>query len=124
MFTRSQYINAILFILLIGVIIGYVYSNSKKIEKFPMYSVGIVKKFRESRGAPCIFYKFNVNNKTFHEMNIINYIDEKLIGKRFLVKFYKIDPSLSEILLYYPISDRSIVVPSEGWKEIPDFLPH
>lgn len=124
MFTRSQYINAILFILLISVIIGYVYNNSKKLEKFPMYSIGIVKKFQKSRGAPSIFYEFNVNNKMYKEFDNITYIDKKLIGKRFLVKFYKKDPSLSEILLYYPISDTSIVAPSEGWKEIPDFLPH
>lgn len=68
-----------------------------------------------------IRFNYNVKGKNYEATNIYALDPEVVIPARYLLQFSLEDHSFSTIYPAIPIPDSIREVPSEGWKEIPEW---
>lgn len=118
-----KWINRFFFILATSLLLWIcivVYYNSQKLKRESKISIGTVTKYKLYKLRYDYYYNFNVNNiKYIGAIHGESLKPNDVIGKRFYVRFYPLDPNISEILFDYPVSDSTIYAPVEGWKKLP-----
>ena len=70
-------------------------------------------------------YKFSYNGKFYDSNAMLNYTDyiqkgeSYFLNRRYFVKFYCHDPSISELDLDKTVPDTIVKIPSNGWDRLP-----
>jgi len=115
---KDKFVQGIILIVFLAILIFIGLSRSSHLKNNPRYTVGVVKKFTPNgRAGRSIIYDYYINNKLYSGSNNINFIEKKLIGKRYIVKFYKRNPNTSAIMLNLHVPDTLKCIPLDGWAE-------
>lgn len=118
-----KWINRIFFILAFSTLLWIcivVYSNSRNLKKQSKISIGIVTEYKLYKFRYDYYYNFSVRNIKYQGAKHGENLKPKdVIGKRFYVRYYPLDPHNSEILFDHPVSDSLMDAPQEGWEKLP-----
>jgi len=85
-----------------------------------IYTIGKIERFYDDHhSSPSVKYKFIYKGKSYEDFTAVEFINKKLIGKRFYVLFLGDYPSKSRILLDKPVPNKVKESPYNGWQELP-----
>lgn len=116
----SKYFLIGLGVLVIGSFIRDLFIYEPKLREKGKYTVGYIYKYSRHKGGATIFYEYKVGNKLWYSSSVDGEA-EKLLYKRFLVRYVYDEVDLSEILLQYPVPDSIKTSPPNGWKDLPEW---
>lgn len=90
-----------------------------KLEGNHRYTIGKIGEYNKVRFKYEYDYTFYINGKLYEGRSRGTKVTpSEMKGRKFFVKYYALDPSISDIILDKPASD-SIIIPDEGWLELP-----
>ena len=115
----KNYFVAILLIITLILVLYKMERNNDSLELNGYYTTGKILETYPVRGYFNVKFIYTVNNTDFIKINKISKIDSTLIGKNFIVKFSPDNPKNAMILLNYPITDSSRIIPKSVWKILP-----
>ena len=111
----SKYILIGFGLLVVGSFIRDLFIYGPKLREKGRYTIGIVYDYSQYKGGASIYYEYKVGNKLYYSNTAVGGIKKnKLLEKRFLVRYVYDDIDLSEILLVYPVPDSIKEAPPEG----------
>ena len=93
----------------------------RELEKKHRYTLGIITQIEyPSEGSKAADFYYRYKGQTFHGAFslLIGYENKFKVGDRIYVKFHPDNPDNSEVMEDIIVSD-SIIIPKEGWKEMP-----
>jgi len=120
---KSHLVNILGVIVILGGIFLYDFAKHKKLEKNHRYTIGTVKGVKSlSRGGVAILYNFRYAGIVYtgeRPTNLSESERNKLVDKRFIVKFNPDKPNVNSIELNNIIIDSTLKAPTKGWLELP-----
>lgn len=118
----SKYILIGFGLLVVGSFMRDIFIYGPRLREKGRYTIGIVYDYSQYKGGASIYYEYKVGNKLYYSNTAVGGIKKnKLLEKRFLVRYVYDDIDLSEILLVYPVPDSIKEAPPEGWKKMPEW---
>jgi citrate synthase I len=118
----SKYILIGFGLLVVGSFMRDIFIYGPRLREKGRYTIGIVYDYSQYKGGASIYYEYKVGNKLYYNNTAVGGIKKnKLLEKRFLVRYVYDDIDLSEILLVYPVPDSIKEAPPEGWKKKPEW---
>ncbi len=120
---KSHLINLLGVVVILGGIFLYDFAMHKKLEKTHRYTIGTVIGFKSlSRGGVAVLYNFSYAGIVYsgeRPTNLSENERDKLVDRRFIVKFNPDKPKLNSIELNTIIIDSLLKAPTKGWLELP-----
>ena len=118
----SKYILIGFGLLVVGSFMRDIFIYGPRLREKGRYTIGIVYDYSQYKGGASIYYEYKVGNKLYYSNTAVGGIKKnKLLEKRFLVRYVYDEIDLSEILLEYPVPDSIKEAPPEGWKKMPEW---
>ena len=105
-----------------GTFIKDFFINQPKLREKGKYTIRYIYQHSRHKGGATIYYKYKVWGKLYYSKDTAGGIKKnRLLEKRFLVRYVYDDIDLEEILLEYPVPDSIKEAPPEGWKKKPEW---
>ena len=118
----SKYILIGFGLLVVGSFMRDIFIYGPRLREKGRYTIGYIYQHSRYKGGATIYYKYKVGGKLYYSKDTAGGIKKnKLLEKRFLVRYVYNDIDLSEILLVYPVLDSIKEAPPEGWKKKPEW---
>lgn len=118
----SKYILIGFGVLVIGSFMRDIFIYGPRLREKGRYTIGYIYQHSRHKGGATIYYKYKVGGKLYYSKDTAGGIKKnRLLEKRFLVRYVYDDIDLSEILLVYPVPDSIKEAPLEGWKKKPEW---
>ena len=118
----SKYILIGFGVLVIGSFMRDIFIYGPRLREKGRYTIGYIYQHSRHKGGATIYYKYKVGGKLYYSKDTAGGIKKnRLLEKRFLVRYVYDDIDLSEILLEYPVPDSIKEAPLEGWKKKPEW---
>lgn len=96
--------------------------NKIKLDGDHRYTIGTIGDYNKVRFKYEYDYSFCIDGKFYEGRSRGTKVTpSKMKGRKFFIKFYTLDPSISEIILDKQASD-SLIIPAEGWLELPKVI--
>ncbi len=122
LFFKKNLYAIVVLIVLIFTFLYYIPKQNRLIDtldKDGVYVIGTLIKVKGMKGGQKVVFKFEFHNKIWEDGNY-KVIGMQHIGSKFLVKVLPSSPNINEILPQYPIKNKIIHQPYDGWKVIPN----
>ena len=118
----SKYILIGFGLLVVGSFMRDIFIYGPRLREKGRYTIGYTYKYSQYKGGSRIYYKYKVRNKLYYSNAAVGGIKKnRLLEKRFLVRYVYDDIDLEEILLVYPVPDSIKEAPPEGWEKLPEW---
>ena len=118
----SKYILIGFGVLVAGSFMRDIFIYGPRLREKGRYTIGYIYQHSRHKGGASIYYEYKVGNKLYYSNTAAGGIKkDRLLEKRFLVRYVYDDIDLEEILLEYPVPDSIKEAPSEGWKKKPEW---
>ena len=118
----SKYILIGFGVLVIGSFMRDIFIYGPRLREKGRYTIGYIYQHSRHKGGATIYYKYKVGGKLYYSKDTAGGIKKnRLLEKRFLVRYVYDDIDLEEILLEYPVPDSIKEAPPEGWKKKPEW---
>ncbi len=116
---EKNYFVAFLLIITLILVLYKMERNNDSLELSHYYTTGKILEIYPARGYFNVKFIYTVNDTDFIKINNIRKNDSTTIGKNFIIKFSPDNPKNAMILLDYPITDSSRIIPKSVWKKLP-----
>ena len=118
----SKYILIGFGLLIVGSFMRDIFIYGPRLREKGRYTIGYIYQHSPHKGGATIHYKYKVGGKLYYSKDTAGGIKKnRLLEKRFLVRYVYDDIDLEEILLEYPVPDSIKEAPPEGWKKMPEW---
>ena len=109
-------------LLVVGSFMRDIFIYGPRLREKGRYTIGYIYQHSRHKGGATIYYKYKVGGKLYYSKDTAGGIKKnRLLEKRFLVRYVYDEIDLSEILLEYPVPDSIKEAPPEGWKKKPEW---
>ena len=118
----SKYILIGFGLLVVGSFMRDIFIYGPRLREKGRYTIGYIYQHSRHKGGATIYYKYKVGGKLYYSKDTAGGIKKnRLLEKRFLVRYVYDYIDLEEILLEYPAPDSIKEAPPEGWKKKPEW---
>ena len=115
----TKYVGIGFLFFLLVIILGVNYLDYLKLEREHKYTIGYIYDIKvRGNGGFNVYYEYKVDNIEITNMETDTYFGNKLLNKRFLVKYQPSNPENCKIMLDYRVRD-GVKAPPDGWDSIP-----